>query len=240
MPPAPSLPITIAFVALVFAMIGLLLGATAWASKRLGEGSAERRQRITGAVMVIGLWMIVSSGLAGAGILANFTSFPPPIGRLLIAGLVMTTIAAATRVGRALATGLPLAALIGFQVFRVPAELILDELYREGVVPVQMTFEGLNFDIALGASAPLVAWLVARGKMPRWAVRVWNFAGLGLLAAVVTIASLSMPSPIRLFMNEPTNIIVASLPWAWLPTVLLMLALFGHLLVFRAVDRGGE
>lgn len=244
MNPAPSPLITACFVLLVFVMVALLLGATGWASRRRGDAPAFRRQRISAAVMVLGLWMVVSGGLAGAGILANFSSFPPPLGRLMIAGLVMTTIAAVTRYGRSMAVGVPLWALIGFQVFRVPVELILAALHHQGVIPAQMTFEGLNFDVVTGASAPIVAWLVYRGVMPRWGVLVWNVLGLGLLTTIVTISVLSMPSPIRVFMNEPANTFIGHLPFIWLPTVLVLMALFGHLLVFRAVERptgeGGE
>ena len=70
----------------------------------------------------------------------------------------------------------------------------------------------------------------------------WNIFGLVLLANIVTIAILSMPTEFRIFMNEPANIFVAHIPYVWLPTVLVQTALLGHLLLFRWLwaHRGGE
>ena len=45
-------------------------------------------------------------------------------------------------------------------------------------------------------------------KMPKIAVVLWNILGLGLLINIVAIAILSMPTPLRVFMNEPANTIV--------------------------------
>ena len=96
-----------------------------------------------------------------------------------------------------------------------------------------MTWHGWNFDVLTGLSAPLVAWLAARGRLGVRGIVVWNGAGLRLLANVVTIAILSTPTPLRVFANEPANTFVAAWPWVWLPTFLVPAALFGHLLAFR-------
>jgi len=101
------------------------------------------------------------------------------------------------------------------------------------LVPVQMTFEGRNWDIVSGVSAAAVAWLAARRQAPRWLVLLWNCVGLALLLNIVVIAVLSMPTPLRRFHNEPVNSFIAYFPYIWLPTFLVQLALFGHLLVFR-------
>jgi hypothetical protein len=66
-------------------------------------------------------------------------------------------------------------------------------------------------------------------------VTLWNALGLLLLANIVTVAVLSAPSPLRVFRNAPANSWVAHAPWVWLPAVLVQAALFGHLLVFRAL-----
>jgi hypothetical protein len=42
---------------------------------------------------------------------------------------------------------------------------------------------------------------------------------------------LGFPKPFGIF--TPQNRIVAYFPWVWLPTFLVQLALFGHLLMFR-------
>ncbi|HKG93305.1 MAG TPA: hypothetical protein VKA84_15470, partial [Gemmatimonadaceae bacterium] len=54
-----------------------------------------------------------------------------------------------------------------------------------------------------------------------------------LLANVLTIALLSAPTPFRAFHNEPANVWVTQAPWVWLPAVMVMAALLGHVLVTR-------
>lgn len=61
--------------------------------------------------------------------------------------------------------------------------------------------------------------------------------GCALLATIVTVAFLSAPTPLRVFMNEPANTIVTTFPYVWLPAFLVQAALFGHVLVFRWLAR---
>jgi hypothetical protein len=97
-------------------------------------------------------------------------------------------------------------------------------------LPVQMTFEGRNFDILVGVSAPLIAVLAFRGKLSKKALLIWNVACLGLLLNIVITAILSTPSPWRVFMSEPANDVVAYFPISWLPGLLVPLAYYLHLL----------
>jgi hypothetical protein len=140
--------------------------------------------------------------------------------------------------GRKLIDGLPLAGLVGYQAFRIAVELLLWRLCREGLLPVQMTFEGANFDLASGALAIPVAVLLARGKCPGWLVWAWNVVGLLLLANIVAIAVRSMPGPWRAYANEPANTLVLSGIFVWIPALYVLAAWFGHVLVFRALTRG--
>jgi len=127
-----------------------------------------------------------------------------------------------------------LAWLIGLQVFRAGVEIFLDLGYRAGFVPVQMTLEGRNWDVLTGLTALPVAWLVAKNRAPKWLIYGWNVMGLALLLNVMTIAALSMPTPLRQFHNEPANTFVAYFPYVWLPTYLVQVAWLSHLLIFRA------
>jgi hypothetical protein len=136
-------------------------------------------------------------------------------------------------VGGRLAAGVPLAALVGVQAFRFPLELAMHRAYEEGLMPVQMSYSGRNFDIVTGVTAILVAGLLLAGRMPAWGVRLWNWMGLALLVNIVVIANLSTPTPFRVFMNEPANVWISRAPFVWLPAVMVLTAFIGHIVVFR-------
>jgi hypothetical protein len=113
-------------------------------------------------------------------------------------------------------------------------ELILWALFLAYVIPVQMTFEGLNFDVLVGLTAPVVAYMCFKKK--KWPVSVaifWNFFGLALLATIVTIAILSAPTPFRQFMTDPAPTFIASVPYIWLPGFVVPVALYGHVMSIK-------
>jgi uncharacterized membrane protein len=96
-----------------------------------------------------------------------------------------------------------------------------------------MTFEGQNFDILSGITAIVVAYLVARNSISKTIIVIWNIACLGLLVNIVTVALLSMPTPFRVFMNEPVNTIVTQFPVSLLPGLLVPLAYALHFFSLR-------
>jgi hypothetical protein len=86
---------------------------------------------------------------------------------------------------------------------------------------------------ALVVIAVVVTFLVATGRASVRLVRAWNVLSMVLLVNIVTIALLSAPTPYRVFMNEPANVWVTRPPFVWLPAVLVLAALLGHLVLFR-------
>ena len=72
-----------------------------------------------------------------------------------------------------------------------------------------------------------------RRDLPRPVLLAWNVAGLLLLVTIVGIAALAAPGPLQVFTDGPPNTLLSSLPYVWLPTVLVQLALLGHILLFR-------
>jgi len=186
---------------------------------------------------VLALWLAVPGVLAARGMLTRFNPLPAP-GLVVIGVITVATVALAySPVGGRMAAQISMAWLVGFQAFRLPLELLLHRLYGEGYLPVQMTYAGRNFDIVTGITA-LVLWFVLRRGAPQRAlVLAWNLLGMALLINVVAVAVLSTPVPFRQFVNEPPVLVPAQFPWSWLPTFLVQAALFGHLLVFRALRR---
>ncbi len=219
-----------AFVALVLGMAVGFVWALRRAGQRLGEAPRDTL-RVTGIGSVgVALWLAFTGRLAASGFLAFQ---PPTLPPLLVLGLVGTVVLAFSRVGARLANGLPIEVLVGYQAFRIAVELLLHRGHVEGLVPVQLTYLGLNFDVLTGALALLLVVLARLGPLPRLLLAVWNLIGFGLLANVVTIALLSAPTPMRVFWNEPANVWIARAPFIWLPTFLVPMALLGHLLVLR-------
>lgn len=171
--------------------------------------------------------------VASTDLLTRFDATPPYVLRFIAPHIMFAVILSRSPFARRLATGLPASAFIAVQAFRIPVELLLHCFYREGLIPVQMTFEGRNLDIITGLTAIPLAWLTVRGQARRWMLYAWNFLGLGLLINIVGTAIFSMPGPLRLFTNDPPNTLIAHWPYIWLPTFLVPTALLGHLLVFR-------
>ena len=186
---------------------------------------------------IIGVWLAGVAMMANQGVLSDFDSSPPMILVILLMSLIMTFAVAFSRIGLLVISGAGLTWLVGFQGFRVLVEVFLHQMYLEGIVPKQMTYTGLNFDIIAGLSALLMAYQISRKKVGTRAIFAWNVIGLVLLANIVVIAILSMPLPFRVFDNEPANTFVAYVPYIWLPTFHVQAALFGHILVFRALKQ---
>jgi hypothetical protein len=138
-----------------------------------------------------------------------------------------------SRFGKQLAVGLPLAALVGFQAFRFPLELLLHQAYRERLMPVQMSYSGRNFDIVTGITAAILGLVLWKRSLPKWIVQAWNVMGILLLANILAVAILSTPLPIRRFFNEQANVWIKDAPYVWLPAVFVLLAIMGHVVIAR-------
>ena len=193
------------------------------------------------AALAIGVWLAVSYAVAASGALQDFSALPPPFLLFFVLCTGATTALAFSRVGTRLIEATPTAGLIGYQGFRIAVEGFLARLYHEGVIPVQMTYEGHNFDIVTGVTALALALYCARtSSFPRRLVLAWSVLGLLLLVNIVGTAILAAPTPLRVFHYDPPNTFVAFAPFVWLPTFLVQAAWLGHLLAFRLVVKARE
>jgi hypothetical protein len=229
----PGTASTAAFSALCVALAVSAVLAVHRAGRRLGEPPERTRRWVLGTIFGLAAWMALTALLAASGVLADFSAMPPAVTRAIVPAALLTVVLAFSPFGTRLVRGLTLAGLVGYQAFRIAVELLLFAFHREGVIAVQMTFEGWNFDVVTGVSALVLALAARRRALPRWVVFAWNVVGLALLALIVTIAVLAMPTNFHWTGFEPPNRFVSEPPFIWLPTLLVQGALFGHLLVFR-------
>ena len=225
-----------------FVALPVLLGAGFvlagdWAGRRLGESPTTRRRWAIGTGLAVLLWLLVTAAAAASGVLQKFDVTPPPFAGLLLAIIILGILVPFSPIGTRLIRGLPLAALVGYQVFRFPLELLMHQAYVEGIMPVQMSYSGRNFDILTGISAGLLGLILLRSHVPRWVVQAWNVAGFALLVNIVTVAVVSTPA-FAWFGRDRLNVWVLYPPFVWLPAVMVLAALMGHILVWRKLRLG--
>ena len=180
-------------------------------------------------------YVAIPGHLSRTGALGAWDATPPPALTLIFGLTALTVLIVFSAVGTRMADGIPLAAIVLLQSFRIGVEWVLHRLYLEGTVPIQMTWSGRNFDVVTGITGLLLGLALLRGKQaPRALVLGWNVLGIALLANIVVVAVLSTPALHR-FPDQPPNLLPSAFPWVWLPSFLVQVALGSHLLVFRGL-----
>ena len=181
-------------------------------------------------IFLVGFWIFFQAVFSLSGFYTKTQAIPP---RLLLFGvapafLVIFSLFVFAR--RSFIEPLPLKILTLLHVIRIPVELVLHQLYENNLVPRVMTFEGWNFDILSGITAPIVFWLAFRGGKTNRALLIgWNIFALLLLINIVTIAIYSIDSPFNPVPFERQNRGVLYFPFIWLPTIVVPVVLFCHL-----------
>ncbi len=201
---------------------------------RIQRKTTDQKQ-LAKAIMIAIAWPMLLIGLGNSGALADFSQSPPPFMPFMISLIFVSIYLTFSKYGTQIIKEVSLANLVLFQSFRILAELAIVLGVHEGIVPSQMSMEGYNFDIITGISA-LVLGLYLRKRENRKLVYCFNIVGLLLLAVVMFIAMTSMPTSIRLFMTEPSNVWVTHSPFILLPGILVVAALSTHLLIFRKLS----
>jgi hypothetical protein len=200
------------------------------------SSTAVTRKKANFILLGLMIWLLIQAVLS----LNNFYNsdvnfFPPKIALFGVWPLVLTIILLfATAKGRQFIDSLPLINITYLNIVRIPVEMVLFWLFLSKTVPELMTFEGRNFDIIAGVTAPFIAYFgLTKGMLSRRFILVWNFICLGLLVNIVVNAALSIPSPMQKFGFDQPNIAVLNFPFSWLPTFIVPIVLFGHLVSIR-------
>jgi len=223
------LVVRIGIPAMALALAGLFVATTWWTGD--GLAPAARRRRTILAAAGIGAWMAAQAAAALSGWLGRFELRPPPLVIWFLSGILMTLALAWSGFGRRFADKVPFVALIGFQAFRLPLELVMHRAAVAGIMPSVMSFTGYNFDIVTGATALPLALYAWRRPLPRWLIALWNVTGQLLLIVVILVAFAASPV-FRAFGDDQLNVWVTRFPYVWI-AVMVMAALFGHVVTLR-------
>ena len=226
--------ITLIFILTTLATLVLFI----WTTKNSNLETIRKKSTFIFFGLVI--WLIIQAVLSLNNIYnTDIHSFPPKIMLIGIFPTMLTIIILfATSKGREFIGSLPLKHMTYLNIVRIPVEIVLFWLFLNKIIPELMTFEGRNFDIFAGLSAPIVAYFgFTKQKISRKAILIWNFVCLGLLINIVVNALFSAPSPIQQFAFDQPNIAILNFPFSWLPTFIVPIVLFGHLTSIRQLTK---
>lgn len=225
------LPSTIILVILAGTVVlALSLGIRMAASR-----AAFARPWVIAAAVCVGLflWLGVTALLALSGSLDVSPGRPPREPLLPPIALVTFVLLSLTSAGRRLVSRVPVWTPIAFQSFRIGVETAFWLLHREGLAPVQVTFEGRNFDILVGLSAPLMALAVAKDWIGPRIVIAWNLFGVAMLGNAIWTAATSSPGPQHLDWPGEPFVAIAEWPVVWIPALLAPTAMLLHYVSIR-------
>jgi hypothetical protein len=188
--------------------------------------------------IIICLWLALHTVLALNNFYTVTDTMPPRFVLLVLPPLVVIIILFVTHSGRRFIDSLSLKTLTQLHVVRIFVEIILFWLLIYKYVPKLMTFEGRNFDILAGLSAPVIAYYgFTKNTLSKKFMLVWNIVCLLLLLNIVINAVLSAPFPFQQFAFDQPNIGVLYFPFVWLPAFIVPVVLFSHLVSIRRLSK---
>lgn len=199
---------------------------------------AKAAGNVKATLIIILLWLAIQSAISLTGFYAVTSSNPPRFLLAVLPPVLVIIVLFVSQAGRRYIDNFSISVLTILHTIRVPVELVLFWLFINKVIPQLMTFEGRNFDILSGLSAPIIYFFgYIRKRLSNTHVLLWNFICLLLLINVVVNAILSAPFPFQQFAFDRPNIAVLYFPYILLPSCIVPIVLFSHLVAIRQLTK---
>ncbi len=190
----------------------------------------KKRNPLTILASLLLLWLLVTGYLAFDGFFQNFESSPPRLFFFVIPAILIILFLIINPKTRAGLMKMPITSLTYIHIVRIPVELCLWWLFGAGLVAGSMTFEGINFDILAGISAPFAGvFLVGKKSSNKITAILWNLICLGLVLHIVIRAISLTPYFYDGSGEELQNLAVFYFPFVWLPAFVVPAVIFSHL-----------
>ncbi len=185
-------------------------------------------------IVCLSILLLLQAVIGLSGFYRVTQTFPPRFVLLIGPGLIFSVVLLLTKWGKNFVDSLNIKKLTLLHTLRIPVEITLYFVCTAKLIPGLMTFEGNNYDILSGLSAPVIFYLVfVSKKLNNKALLVWNFVCLGLLINVLIIAILSAQTPFQQLAFDQPNIGVTFFPFVWLPAVVVPIVFLSHLAAIR-------
>lgn len=214
------------------AYIGIVFGLTTLLTVYLFALATTQTRLV---LSILFTWLAAQAVISITGFYYRNTLAQPPAFLLAtLPNVLAILLLFITKRGRVFIDGMNLKVLTILHVIRIPVELVLLWLCIHKMVPQIMTFEGRNFDILSGISAPIIYYLAFRKEAyNRRLLLVWNIICILLLVNIVGIAIFSAPFAFQRFGLDQPNIAVLYFPYIWLPACVVPVVLLSHIASLR-------
>lgn len=181
--------------------------------------------------ILVGLivWSVIQSFLALKGFYHVTDTIPPRFILGLLPPAIAIVIGLLPKYRDKFLTGRNQGVSTFLHSVRIPVEIILFYLFIYKMVPELMTFEGRNFDILAGLTAPIIGIMVLTKRASNRLLIFWNVVSLGLVCFILINGILSSELPFQQFGFEQPNRAVTYFPFILLPVVIVPIVIYTHL-----------
>lgn len=160
-------------------------------------------------------------------------SFPPKIPILIFIPIIIATIIFYFKnKNKTILQHIPKSYPVYYQTFRIFVEIILLFTFYKNIIPKAATFEGLNFDIIMGISAPFMGYFVFQKQIKYpFLAKAWNILGILMVLFVFFIIATGFYQP-QLWNSETPTVSMEfiQLPYLLIAGFLAPSAIFMHIL----------
>lgn len=231
MPDIPAF-ISYTFIAITIAVLSFMVAAVDQATPKRSNFSPT----IVGTILIV--WLFLTALGSFYEFFLDYEAFPPRLLLVFVVTIGSMIWLLTARFSRDVIDKMSITTLTYVHIIRVPVELVLWWLANEGMVDRKLTFEGSNFDILMGVTAPFAAiFLVGSRSKSKFAAIAWNIIGIVMLANIVIMAVRATPYFFDSAVFDQPNIAVFYFPFIWLPAFVVPAVLFSHVaslyLLFR-------
>lgn len=205
------------------------------ALQNMSATKQETKRFLAGYYLFILLWLAYIWALDMSGAL-DMNASPPRLPLLIILpAFGMIAYFFISKKFKLIIAAFPFQLTVYYQSFRVFVELLILAAFLKGMGPVHVTFEGYNFDILAGITAPIIGWLFfSRKAISTKALLVWNITCLLLLANIVFIFITLVYNPALWgFTETPISASLFTMPYIYIAAFYMPSAVFMHVFCIR-------
>lgn len=175
------------------------------------------------------VWIVIQSVLALTGFYHITATLPPRFSLVLIPTTILIVVGLLPKYRHKFLKGRDRTVSTFLHTVRIPVELVLFFLFTYKMIPELMTFEGRNFDIVAGLTAPVIGILILIKRAGNSLLIMWNAVCLCLVLLILFHGILSSELPFQQFGFDQPNRAILYFPFVLLPAVIVPIVVYTHL-----------